>query len=145
LLFYVVRHKTNFSLNCYLTRKLHLSLFHFLRPTQSGPWLEHVHGRPQGGETGICPPLEIGPRNNFLENVKSAAQFRLIDLILAMTVHLPVRHSHCTRASFTVLVSCSRELAVHFCLVHGMAELGNGFFCCWSLLRNNTMVHFKLG
>jgi len=45
----------------------------------------------------------------------SAAQFRSIDLILAMTVHLPVWHSHCTRARFTVLVSCSAELAVHSC------------------------------
>ena len=51
------------------------------------------------------------PKNqNFLENVKSAAQFRSIDLILAMTVYLPVRHSLCTRSRFTVLVSCS-ELA----------------------------------
>jgi len=45
----------------------------------------------------------------------SAAQFRLIDLFLAITVYLPVRHSHCTRARFTVLVSCSAELAVHSC------------------------------
>jgi len=28
-------------------------------------------------------------------------------LILALTVYLPVWHSHCTRARFTVLVSCS--------------------------------------
>jgi len=36
-------------------------------------------------------PLEIGIKNpNFLENLKSAAQFRLIDLILAKTVYLPV-------------------------------------------------------
>jgi len=27
-----------------------------------------------------------------------------------MTVHLPVRHSHCARASFTVLVSCCNLL-----------------------------------
>jgi len=30
-----------------------------------------------------------------------------------MTVYLPAWHSHCTRAWFTVLVSCSDELAVH--------------------------------
>jgi len=28
---------------------------------------------------------------------------------------LPARHSHGTRARFTVLVSCSGELAVHSC------------------------------
>jgi len=66
------------------------------------------------GKTGICPPLEIEPKDqNFLENMKSVAQFRLIDFVLAMTVCLPARHSHCTRARITVLVSSSRELAVH--------------------------------
>jgi len=45
----------------------------------------------------------------------STAQFRLIDLFLAITVFLPVRHSHGTRVMFTVLVSCSAELAVHSC------------------------------
>jgi len=50
----------------------------------------------------------------------SAAQFRLIDLFLAITVYLPVRHSHGTRASFNVLVSCSAKLAVHSCpLLYG--------------------------
>jgi len=29
----------------------------------------------------------------------SAAQLQLIDLFLAMTVYLPVLHSHCTRPS----------------------------------------------
>jgi len=42
-------------------------------------------------KTGICPSLEIKTKNqNFLENLASGAQFRLIDLILAMTVFLPV-------------------------------------------------------
>jgi len=45
--------------------------------------------------------------------MKSVAQFRLIDFILAMTVYLKIRHSHCTRARITVLVPCSRQLAVH--------------------------------
>jgi len=99
----------------------------------------------RGCKTGMCPRLEIEPKNqNFLENIKSVAQFRLNDFILAMTVYLPVRHSHRTRAGFTVLLSCSRVLAVHLCMVHCVAELGSGFSCCWSLLRNNTMVHFKL-
>jgi len=57
--------------------------------------LQRKHGRPQGGggKTGI-PPLGIEPRNeNFLENMKSVAHFRIIDFILAMTVYLPVIHS----------------------------------------------------
>jgi len=45
----------------------------------------------------------------------SAAQFQLIDLFLTVTVYLPVRHSRCIRARFTVLVSCSAELAVYSC------------------------------
>jgi len=36
-------------------------------------------------------------------------------LVLAITVYLQVRHSNCARARFTVLVSCSAELAVHSC------------------------------
>ena len=36
-------------------------------------------------------------------------------LTVAMTVYLPVWHWHCTRARFTVLVSCSDEFAVHSC------------------------------
>ena len=42
------------------------------------------HGRLQeGGKTGICPaPGNWTQKQNFLENVKSAAQFRLIDLFL---------------------------------------------------------------
>jgi len=44
------------------------------------------------GENRHLPPIEIGPKNqNFLENLKSAAQFRLINLSLAMTVYLQGR------------------------------------------------------
>jgi len=65
---------------------------------------------------GICPSLEIATKNqNYLESLTSAAQFRLIDLFLAMTVYLPVWHSHCTRARFTVVMSYSGELVVHSC------------------------------
>jgi len=45
----------------------------------------------------------------------STAQFRVTDLFLAITVHLPVRRSHCAKARFTVLVSCSAGLASHSC------------------------------
>jgi len=47
--------------------------------------------------------------------VTSLAQFQLIDLFLAMTVYKLVRHSHCTRARFTVLVPCSDEFADDSC------------------------------
>jgi len=96
-----------------------------------------------GGSKRAFSPLKIGPKNQtFLANMKSAAQFRLIDLILAMTVYLPVRHSHCTRASSRSW--CHSELAVHLCPLVCGAKLGSGFFWCWSFLRNNNMLHFKL-
>jgi len=60
-----------------------------------------------GGKTGICPPLEIGTKNQkFLEHLKLAAKFRLLHFIVAMTVYLPAWHRHCTRAWFTVLPWC---------------------------------------
>jgi len=44
-----------------------------------------------GGQTDISPPLEIGSKKEkFLENVKSAVQFRLVGFILAMAVFLPI-------------------------------------------------------
>jgi len=36
------------------------------------------------------------------------------------------------------------ELAVHSCPLLCVAKLDSGFFCCWSLLRNNNMVYFEL-
>jgi len=47
------------------------------------------YGRPQGRETGIFPSqLEIGTKNGIvLENLTSAAQFRLTSLFIAMTVY----------------------------------------------------------
>ena len=45
-------------------------------------------------------PLEIGAKKQkIVENVKWAVFFRLLGLILVMTVCLPVWHSHCTRVS----------------------------------------------
>jgi len=50
----------------------------------SEPWA------PQG-ENEHFPPLEIGTKiQNFIENLTSTAQLRLIDLIIAMTVYLPL-------------------------------------------------------
>ena len=81
-----------------------------------------------GVKTGIYPSLEIGTKNiNFLENLTSADQFRLIDLFLAITVYLPVRHSHCARARFTVLVWCSAELSDEF--RGGRAQGPHHFIC----------------
>jgi len=61
-----------------------------------------------------------------------------------MTVFLPVWNSHCTRVSFTVMVSCSDQLAVHsrplLCLQRRVAKVASWFFYCWSLLRNNNLA-----
>ena len=51
-----------------------------------------------GDKSGIS-PLEIGTKNQkFLENLKSAAEFRLIHLILAMPVYLKICQVHCSGA-----------------------------------------------
>jgi len=57
-----------------------------------------------------------------------------------MPLYLPVWNSHCTTARFTVLVSCSSELAVHSCPRLCVTKLRSEFFWCWSLLRNNKMA-----
>jgi len=50
-----------------------------------------VMGVRRGGITDISPPLEIGSKSKkILENLKLAAKFRKIHLIVAMTVYLPV-------------------------------------------------------
>jgi len=99
-----------------------------------------------GGGKSPFSSQKIGIKNQiFLENRWSRhLKFRLIDLILAMTVFLPVWNLHSTRARFTVIVSCSDGLAVHsclfLCLQRRVAKVANGLFCCWSLLRNNTVA-----
>jgi len=98
-----------------------------------------------GGKAVICPSLEIEIKDQlFPETPKSAALFQINDLILALTVYLPVSHSHCTSARFIVIVSCSDELAVHSCLLlclqRRVAKDASGLFYCWSLLRNNNMA-----
>jgi len=61
-----------------------------------------------------------------------------------LTVYAPVRHSHCSRATFTMLVSCSDELAVHSCplffLPRKVTKLAIRLFYRWSSLRNNNMA-----
>jgi len=109
------------------------------------------HGHPHRGQNGhlplpgnsdICPSLGIRTKNqNFLEKLTSAAQFRLIDLFLAMAVYLPLWHSHRVRGKFTVLVSVV-NLEVHscplLCLQRQVAKLSSGLFYCRSLLCDNN-------
>ena len=48
-----------------------------------------------------------------------------------MTVYLPVRHSHCTRARFTILVPCSSELAGSTAWPNvGADSSAVGLYCC---------------
>jgi len=72
-----------------------------------------------------------------------------IESILAMTVYFPVWHSHCTRASLTVLESRHDELlTVHscplICLQRQVAKHGKELFYYWTLLRNNNMATTKV-
>ena len=56
------------------------------------------------GQNMFSPLWKLGLRTRkMLENLKPASRFRLIDLILAITLYLPVWQSHCTKASLTVL------------------------------------------
>jgi len=77
------------------------------------------------GKKRAFPPKEIA---KIFKNIKLAAQFRLIDLVLAMAVYFPVCHSHRTEARSTALGS--QGLTVHSCPLLCVAKLGNGFFCC---------------
>ena len=93
------------------------------------------------GQNGHLPPWKLGVRTKNLQKTWSQqVNSDLIDLILAMTVHLPVWHSHCTRARFTVLVLCDSELAfahVRLFTCRGGCER---IVVIWSLLRNNNMA-----
>ena len=75
--------------------------------------------------------------SKLIENLKLAAKFRLIHLIVAIKVYLPV----------TALVSCSDELAVRWpllCLQRQVAKLACGLFYYLCLLRNNnTAINFQ--
>jgi len=84
-----------------------------------GTWYKIVSDCMGVRRVGKCPfpPWKLGSRTKFIpKNLSRHHRFRLIDLILAMTVFLPVWNSHCTRVRFTVTVSCSDGLAVHSCL-----------------------------
>jgi len=87
------------------------------------------------GQNCFLPHLDIGTKNHtMLENLKSASRFRLNS---CKKLYLPVWHSHCTKASFAVLVWCSDEFAeLHSCpLLHlqtHVAKLASALFYCFS-------------
>ena len=109
------------------------------------------HGRPHGEQNGHFPLLEIWTKNQkFLKNLIWAIWIRLIDLIHAVTVCLPVWYWYCTRARFTVLDELVVHLCPDLCLQKQVVELANGLFYDWALLPNNyignksSRVHFRL-
>jgi len=51
------------------------------------------HGRPQREKTGVCPSRNLVWNQKRLENLKTAVQFRLISVILAIAVYLPLWHT----------------------------------------------------
>jgi len=57
---------------------------------------------------------------SFLENLTSAAQFRLIDLFLVMTVYLPARHSHTAQEPGS-LFWCHAVMSLQFTHVRSLA------------------------
>ena len=59
------------------------ALLHWTQANNFELVVRQNHGRPHGGQNGhLSSQLEIGTKNqNFLENVTSAAQFRLIYLL----------------------------------------------------------------
>jgi len=69
-------------------------------------------------------------------------------LILAMTVYLPVWHSHCTRARFTFLVSWTDKLAVYSCPLlclqrqvrNTWVDCSTVVLCCQTNLKSLTSV-----
>jgi len=75
--------------------------------------------------------------SKLIENLKLAAKFRLINLIVAMTLYFPSWHRRCTRTRFTVVVSCNDEIAVRscprLCLQKQVAELATGLMNCCGL------------
>jgi len=107
--------KTNFTTFCLLEKKLEKSPSGFLwKKSFQCPCHELLSWASLGERNEHSPrPRELGLRNKNLENLASASWFWWIDIFLAITLYLPVWHSHYTRASFTILVWCNDELAVH--------------------------------
>ena len=91
-------------------------------------------------------PLEIGIKNQkFIKKPKvGILNSDWLIWFLQWQFFLLVWNSHCTRVRFTVIMSCSDELAVHWCpllcLQRQVAKVVSGLFYCWFLLRNNTVA-----
>jgi len=82
--------------------------------------------RARGEKRAFAPRLEIGiMKHLFLEKPEVDILIPIYWFDSCNDLFLPVWNSHCTRVSFTVIVSCSDEL---------------GFFYCWYLLRTNNMA-----
>ena len=119
------------------------------------------HGRPQGrGKTGICPPWKLRLKDQkFLDILKSATSCRLLDLILAMTVYLPVWHPHCIRlqrqtlrAVAEVASGCSTVGLYYVTITWSQIFKGslrvNGsrrFACVWLLNQGLNEVRWRPG
>ena len=112
-----------------------------------GIWYKTVNDRMGVRRVGKCPfpPRKFGLRTKYSPKLSRHLKFRLIYLILAMTDFLPAWNSYYSaQVRFTVTMSCSDALAVHsflwLCLQRLFAKVASGLFCCWSLLRNNTVA-----
>ena len=94
-----------------------------------------------GGERAFA-PLEIGTKNqNFIENLTSAAQFRLIDLIISMTVYLPFFSAHIALDPGSLFwCHAVMSLQVAYLSAEAGCETASGLLYCWSLLWNNDMA-----
>jgi len=115
------------------------------------------HGRPQGGwKTGIWSSWQLGLRSKNSGKRESAVWFWLVGVILAMTICLPIWHSHCTlhkshvHCSGNMQLWACNSLNPLLCLQRQVAKLGSELLYYWPLLRNNNnndnkswKMHFK--
>ena len=81
-----------------------------IKQTVLNSWYVKTMSVRRGAKRTFAPLWKLGLRTKFF--YKTWRQQFIIDLFLAMTVYFPLWHSHCRRGRFTVLVSCSGELAV---------------------------------
>ena len=67
-----------------------------------------------GGQNGHLPPLAIGTKKQKVSVIREISSLILISWVNSCNGScLPIWHSHSTRVRFTVLVTCSYELAFH--------------------------------
>ena len=88
-----------------------------------------------GGENGHLPPWRLGLSTNFFRKREVIKQVSIYWFNFAMSIYLPIWHSHCTR--FRFIHFTVSELAVRSCPLLCVTKRASGFICCWSLLRNN--------